>query len=517
MSYPEMRNIMLRVEQKIHPNPVIPADYAPNDLIRVDHTYYMISTTMHFYPGGAILKSEDLVHWELASYLFDELENTMAEHLEGEQNIYGSGLRVSCIRYHKGFFYVLGLSYALDTAYLFLSENIEGPWEKRKMDRCYHDGSLLFDEDGRNYLIFGSGNIYMMELNETLTGPKPNGFQKLIIPRTEKVFLNYEGANAMKRNGKYYVFLTCWPTYGTARRIQTCFMSNSKESSFQGKVILDDDRNFYNEGISEGGLVETPDGKWFAILTQDFESAGRFPILSPVTWKDDYPEIGMNGKIPEKMTITISDKKCEPLWGSDRFEHQRINSFWQWNHQPDLKLISIRPQGGLLMTTDKISINLLQAVNVLTQRMCWPRCDGTVTVSADGLNNGDIAGISAFIGGYGLIGITKDNGKYYIVETVRDVKYVAEKDRAFDYMPGREIVRIPWNHSSVRLRVSADFSKFTGLIEFYLEDITGWTSLEPDHRIYYNLDHFSGCRFGLFCYSTRMIGGSAVFNDFEYR
>ena len=37
-------------------NPIIKADFPDPDVIRVGDTYYMISTTMHFFPGGIILK-----------------------------------------------------------------------------------------------------------------------------------------------------------------------------------------------------------------------------------------------------------------------------------------------------------------------------------------------------------------------------------------------------------------------------------------------------------------------------
>lgn len=35
-------------------NPVLPLDYPDPDVIRVDDTYYMVSTTMHFMPGCVI-------------------------------------------------------------------------------------------------------------------------------------------------------------------------------------------------------------------------------------------------------------------------------------------------------------------------------------------------------------------------------------------------------------------------------------------------------------------------------
>ncbi len=57
-------------------NPITRLDYPDPDVIRVDNTYYMVSTTMHFMPGCEILRSYDLVNWEHASYVYDVLDST---------------------------------------------------------------------------------------------------------------------------------------------------------------------------------------------------------------------------------------------------------------------------------------------------------------------------------------------------------------------------------------------------------------------------------------------------------
>ena len=44
-------------------NPITRLDYPDLDVIRVEDTYYMVSTTMNFMPGCEILQSFDLVHW----------------------------------------------------------------------------------------------------------------------------------------------------------------------------------------------------------------------------------------------------------------------------------------------------------------------------------------------------------------------------------------------------------------------------------------------------------------------
>jgi len=54
-------------------NPVIWADVPDVSTIRVGNTYYMSSTTMHMSPGLPIMKSSDLVNWEIAGYAYDRL------------------------------------------------------------------------------------------------------------------------------------------------------------------------------------------------------------------------------------------------------------------------------------------------------------------------------------------------------------------------------------------------------------------------------------------------------------
>ena len=42
----------------------------------------MISTTMHFMPGGEILRSYNLADWERVGYVFDDLDHTPAQCME---------------------------------------------------------------------------------------------------------------------------------------------------------------------------------------------------------------------------------------------------------------------------------------------------------------------------------------------------------------------------------------------------------------------------------------------------
>ena len=61
-------------------NPITRLDYPDMDVIRVEDTYYMVSTTMHFMPGCEILQSFDLVHWEHVNYVYETLDHRHNSH-----------------------------------------------------------------------------------------------------------------------------------------------------------------------------------------------------------------------------------------------------------------------------------------------------------------------------------------------------------------------------------------------------------------------------------------------------
>jgi beta-xylosidase len=56
-------------------NPFIYADVPDPAVIRVGDTFYMTSTTMYFTPGCPVMKSKDLVNWEIVNYVYDTLSD----------------------------------------------------------------------------------------------------------------------------------------------------------------------------------------------------------------------------------------------------------------------------------------------------------------------------------------------------------------------------------------------------------------------------------------------------------
>ena len=83
-------------------NPVIYSDVPDLDVIRVEDNYYMVSTTMHLSPGMPIMKSKDLVNWEIVNYCYDILDDRDELSLRNGKNAYGNGTWAASIRYYDG-------------------------------------------------------------------------------------------------------------------------------------------------------------------------------------------------------------------------------------------------------------------------------------------------------------------------------------------------------------------------------------------------------------------------------
>ena len=230
-------------------NPITKLDYPDVDVIRVENTYYMVSTTMHFMPGCEILRSYDLIHWEHATYVYDRLDGTSGQRLEENENIYGKGMWAASLRCHKGIFYVCFVANDTGKTYLFQSKDIYGPWKKQTIEGFYHDCSLLFDDDDRVYLASGNKNIRLVELKKDMSGPKEGGIDRIVVSDEGNPNLGYEGTHFYKINGKYYLFFI-HSLRSEWKRVEACFVSDSLEGEFIGKDVLNDDRGSYYNKLS---------------------------------------------------------------------------------------------------------------------------------------------------------------------------------------------------------------------------------------------------------------------------
>ena len=493
---------------------IIPADFPDPDIIRVEDTYYMVSTTMHFMPGCVILRSHNLIDWEHAAYVYDELEATEKETLADNKGAYGKGMWAACIRHHKGKFYISFVANDTGKTYLFTSEKIEGPWQRSEIKGFYHDMSLLFDDDGRVYCVSGNMNITLTEMEADLSGPKARGINKVIIrDNPENVILGYEGSHIYKINGKYYIFFIHMPK--GKMRTEACFVSDKIDGPYIGKDVLCSDLAGWNSGTAQGGIVQTPDANWYSIVFQDHGALGRIPVLVPVKFVDAFPVFGAAGFAPKEVNVPDlrTDYQYKPLYSNDF-----TNPAWQWNHIPNKALVKLEAD-TFTIKTDKVCKNIVQAANTLTQRTFTEHCAGSVEIDASMLNEGDIAGLCALEGEYGFIGITKKDGKYKLITAEHKIPYTPWSMGVFD--DEEPVITSEKQLSSPKLKLRATFNleHTKEQVQFAfnenLDNNTDFEDFGAPVKLRYTLDQFVGVRFALFCYSTEKTGGQVTFKEFN--
>lgn len=495
-------------------NLVVWADIPDPSIIRVGDTYYMSSTTMHFNPGVPIMKSADLVNWEIVNYVYDTLNNSDPFLLQNGQNAYGEGTWASSLRYHNGTYYLATFSNTTGDTYIFQTTNIEsGSWETFTIDRLFHDPSLIFD-DGRAFLLYGVDNIRIIELTADATALKSGGVDRVLIPDSKSIagdnfYVPAEGVHIRKINDYYYVSLISWPA-GDGRT-QLTYRSDSLLGDYTGRISLQ-----YN-GIAQGGLIDTPEGDWYGFLFQDHGSVGRIPQLVPVHWENDWPIFGIDGEVPEQLDAQTEDNDPVGVIASDEFDGEAgpaqyndetkilmgLSLAWQWNHNPDADHWSLDERPGFLRLTNfEIDTSWADTRNTLTQRSFGPQSTGTILMDVKNMKDGDYAGLGALQGTNGFVGVKKEDGLTHLVM----MKQTPDEQE--------EIETISLNQNQVYLRIAFDFENRTDKAYFYYSlDGESWQQIGDMLQMQYTLDHFVGYRFALFNYATETTGGSV---DFDY-
>ncbi|WP_194776791.1 glycoside hydrolase family 43 protein [Pararhodonellum marinum] len=484
-------------------NPIIHADVPDMSMIRIGETYYMSSTTMHMAPGVPIMKSKDLVNWEIVNYTYDILEDIHPLNLSNGENSYGRGSWASCLRYHEGTYYVSTFASTTGKTHIYTTKDIEnGPWKSISFPPSMHDHTLVFEGD-KIYLVWGAGRLTMVELEPDLSGVKPGTETVLIENATEpagnNIMLKAEGSQLFKVDGKYYLFNIAWPRGGM--RTVIVHRSDHFHGPYEGKVMLQD------KGVAQGGLIDTPNGDWFAYLFRDYGGVGRIPYLVPVRWEEGWPVLGVEGKVPDELDLPKNGSLIPGIVASDDFNRkagdESLPLVWQWNHNPDPEHWSLSARiGHLRLTNSRVDPDVLQARNTLTQRTIGPVSSGTTKIDVSGMQDGDVAGLSLLQRDYGFVAVRTEGGKKTIIQLLAP--------------EGKEEIleEIPLGQKTVFLKAECDFRDRKDLAYFYFSlDGKEWKPIGAELKMKYTLPHFMGYRFGLFNYATKKPGG---FVDFEF-
>lgn len=504
-------------------NPLFFDEFSDPDLIRVGRDFYLTGTTMHSMPGLPVLHSRDLVNWRFLSYALDRLDLGPSFRLEGGKNEYGRGIWAPCLRYHRGVFYIFSNvnGHSVQT---FRARDPRGPWTRVPMKRSLHDLSVLFDDDGRVWVVWGYRSIRLAQLNADLTDIVP-GTEREIIPKEAGMG---EGLHFYKIHGRYYI-TSAWylgemrMPVARAERLEGPWEVNQDISRGEDfglalghraagreppfRILPPDPSQRGRCAIHQGGIVDAPTGQWWGFSMMDANSVGRLTALSPVTWKDGWPYFGLPGNLGRsprtwvKPDTGVREKLRAPYVRSDDFSGPRLNPVWQWNHVPVDGKWSLAARPGWLRLEALPAPDLWQARNTLTQRAVGPRSRATAVLDASGLAPGALAGFALFNRPYAWIGVERGGEGFTLVH--------------FDEVTG-ETHRVALARPRVWLRAACDFLRDRAQFSYSLDGET-FTPIGGPHTMAYGLITFQGVRWSLFAFQPRpgQPGGHADFDRFE--
>ena len=522
-------------------NPLFYDEFSDPDILRVGDDYYLAGTTMHAVPGLVILHSKDLVNWENISYCFDRFDfDDPAFSLKDHKEIYGQGIWAPCIRYANGQFYVFSNVNGKGLQ-CYTAKDVRGPWEHHNMKGNICDLGVLFDDDGKVYAIHGYGTVKCTELKPDMSGPV-EGTERVIIPEGNGVG---EGHHMYKVNGMYYLISTDYRPNGRT----LCSRSKSIWGPYETRVITADETYGYHAAsltqvprgekyrigqdgtkfglgpvdkdatactnAHQGGIVQFNDGSWWALFMQDFHSIGRTVCLMPMTWVDGWPMVGLEGNLGRAprtwfkpgygANAAKETTMHAPYDRNETFDGKQLGRIWQWNHNPDDKMWSLK--NGRLRIQSQPAEQLMWARNTLTQRVIGPKSVATVELFTKGMKDGDVCGLGNINVPCSWIGVMKDdNTKTLVLRQFS--QYNADPTQA------PAVVPVGAQGGKIWLRCIGDYDN-DKMQYAYSTDGQTFLPLGQEMPLSYQLITFQGSRHALFAFNTKgQKGGYAEFDNF---
>jgi len=502
-------------------NPLFYDEFSDPDLIRVGDDFYLTGTTMHAQPGLPVLHSKDLVNWNLLGYVFNRLDLGPEFRLENGREVYGQGIWAPSFRYHNGTYYIFSNVNGHSTQ-MFRATNPAGPWTRTPMKRAFHDLSVLFDDDGKVYVIWGYQDLYFAQLNNELTDVVA-GTEKIIITKGSGLG---EGSHWYKIAGKYYI-LSAWfagrmrmPAARAAKpdgpyEINQAISTDEDFGLAEGYRLRNQTSPFevippntFDGGrmsLHQGGIVSTTKGEWWGFSMMDYNSVGRLTCLSPITWKDGWPYFGLPGNLQRtprtwvKPNTGHTSPPSAPYQRNDDFAGPTLANVWQWNHAPVDGKWSLSERVGFLRLHSLPATDFWWARNTLTQRAIGPVSIPTVELDAAGLRSGDVAGLALLNLPYAWLGVRREAEGLKLVQ--------------FNQLTGKTTT-LPLSTPRIWLRAHCDFLTENATFSYSTDGMT-FARIGGDFTMIFQLKTFQGVRYSLFNYNAGgSPGGYADFDTF---
>ena len=403
----------------MYKNPILYADYSDPDACRAGEDYFMIASSFCNAPGLPVLHSKDLVNWKVVNYILPKVPEERYD-----KPVHGCGVWAPAIRYHDGTFFAC-FPMPDEGIYMSTTKDPFGTWSEPVNIRPgagWIDPCPFWDEDGRAYLVAGVAKsrigyksvLHMIEMQPD--GMGLIGEAKVVFDGNLNEQETIEGPKLYKRNGWYYIFA---PAGGVKTGWQTVLRSRNIFGPYEYRVVMRQGDSPVN-GPHQGAWVDTVTGEDWFLHFQDVYAAGRIIHLQPMSWKEDWPIIGIakDGNDYGEPVLTYRKPNvgeaakeaeiCEPD-ASDDFSKNTLGLQWQWNANPKEDWYKLTSEGLCLNAVkQEEKIKHGDYPNLLLQK--WPApefiCDTILSLAE--LKANEEAGVISMGVKYALLSFARN-------------------------------------------------------------------------------------------------------------
>lgn len=345
-------------------NPILRGFYPDPSVCKANDKYYMVTSTMQYFPGVPLFESNDLVNWKQIGHCLTRPSQVALESVDSS-----GGVFAPCIRYHEGVFYMTTTNSTTGQNFYVWTTDIESEWsEPIYVDQGGIDPSFYFEDSRVFFMSNGEDEdhvpgIVQCEIN-IKTGEKLSP-SKTIWQGSGGRYL--EGPHLYKINNLYYLLAAEGGTeYGhmvTYARSKSIF--GPFESYPQNPVLTN--RNlggFFIQGVGHGDLIQAPDGSFYLIhlgFRQTgrwtcFHHLGREVFISKITFDEKgWFQAGENGTTTEYIElnhVTYPQLRKE----KETFENTDWNLDWCYLRKPNPSY-DITAKNRLTLYGSPVSLN----------------------------------------------------------------------------------------------------------------------------------------------------------------
>lgn len=522
-------------------NPILEGFYPDPSICRVGNDYYLVTSTFAYFPGLPVFHSTDLVNWKQIGNAMDR--NTQFKIGDVEVS---RGLFAPSIRYYRGIFYITCTNVSAGGNFIITTKDPEGPWSDPIFTPAVSgiDPSLFFDDNGKVYITYNSDppdNKSLYEGHRTIriieydvTAKKTIGNNKIIVnggTDLSKHPIWIEAPHVYKINGWYY--LMCAEGGTGDQHSEVIFRSKNVDGpyvSYQNNPILtqrnlDPARKNAITSTGHADLVETPDGKWYAVFLGcrpyegDYYNTGRETFMAPVEWKDGWPiinpdhqEVQYQYPVPFSSTKKVTNPFRGNYTFNDDFKENQLNYRYLFLRNPENNLYKIQ-NGFLALPLKETTAAERKNPAFIGFRQANLKGYAAVTMSFKPATDNEKAGLMIF---------QNEQHYYFLCKSVKDNKPLVELYKSASQKNAKEelIASSELNSDGfLSLKIQADNNKYHF---YYAEENNKWVLLKDNVDAKFlstkTAGGFVGCMYSMYATSNGIQTTNKVLYDwFEYK